>query len=53
MEAARSSESLVSYHNTKHRHNSKDLDSKYPYRESLVSCDMLYLKKKKTEFSNK
>jgi hypothetical protein len=37
MEAARSSETLVSYHNTARRHNSEDLDLNLHRREDLKS----------------
>jgi hypothetical protein len=37
MEAARSSETLISYHNTRRRHSPEDLDLKHDRRESLIS----------------
>jgi hypothetical protein len=36
-EAARSSETLVSYHNTKRRHNPEDRDLNLHHREDLSS----------------
>jgi hypothetical protein len=37
MEAARPSETLVSYNNTKRRHNPEDLDLKYHHSETVES----------------